>query len=183
MAALCGHLERDARGGGVTTFTSQRIDAPPFEDPWVDKNRLPTSEIFNWFQTTLVPALESSPSFAGGGSAPVSLVDQAASIGATSITPILSTALYRVSIYARVTTVDGAASSLSVTIGSTDDGIATTQTTADLTADDVSTPLSAVAIVAVDAPGPLTYATTYSSTTPGQMKYKLVIGVERLQSE
>jgi hypothetical protein len=52
-----------------------------------------------------------------------------------------------------------------------------------LTADDVSTPLSAVAIVAVDAPGPLTYATTYSSTTPGQMKYKLVIGVERLQSE
>lgn len=113
----------------------------------------------------------------------VTVVTQSGSIVTTPLPlPILGKGSYRVSIYMRVTTPATVNSSLTVTIGGTDDTIAASQTTAAMTSNDVTKPASAVLIANVDNNSPISYATTYASAGATAMVYKLTIIVEALPS-
>lgn len=133
-----------------------------------------------WFLESLIPRLQQSgqtvfaPGDAGG-----TLKGQNASIPATPL-PFgnLPAGNYRITWYARVTTVDGVSSSLTVAIGWVEDGTAITLPSSPLNWDTVSPPMVGSMMIPKDANSPITYATTYASNTPGQMKYKLAFLVE-----
>src|SRR2546425_527659 len=111
----------------------------------------------------------------------VSLTNQSASIGTTAI-PIgsISAGLYRINWHARITTAASVSSSLTVTIGYTDNAISCTQSGAALTGNTTATVQGGMAILRSDGAAPLTYSTTYASVGGTVMIYKLDVVAERL---
>jgi hypothetical protein len=138
-------------------------------------------EWLRWILEALIPALAAtsetvlSPDSDGG-----TLTNQNAAIAATPIGGLsnLGAGTYRVTYYARKTTVDGAASSLTVTIGWTDGGLAQVLSGPAMVVDTLTSPQSGSVMVTIDANSSLTYSTLYASTTPGNMRYKLAFLVE-----
>lgn len=129
----------------------------------------------NWLQTSIVNTVANAPSFFPS----VSLTSQNASIGTTPIPlPSLATGLYRVTTYARITTVDAVSSSLTVTISWTEGAVALSLSGAAMTGNTTTTVQSNTATIQIDASSPISYSTTYASNTPGSMKYKLIVLVE-----
>ncbi len=162
------------------SFNPNQLSPPAFGDPWVEKDGTPTSDFYNWFLITLLPAIQNNPSLSGPTPAYASAGLNAV-VGPVDL-PLgsLSTGKYRISVYLRVTTADGVSSSVAPVLSFTDDTIACTMTGAALTADMVTRPISQVFVVAVDQPGPIQFSTTYASNTPGAMVYKAFVAVERL---
>lgn len=130
-----------------------------------------------WFLDVLVPAIQAAPQI----KRTVSIVTQTATIGATSI-PLgaLAAGIYRIGYYARVTSPDGVASLLTVTLGWTESSQPLTLSGAAMTGDSLTTVQTGLAVVVVDAASALTYATTYSSNTPAKMQYRLTVVVEQI---
>lgn len=149
------------------------------KDPMVDLQRRPTKGFIDWM-TALTTSVETSPSTY----TPVSLTGQGASIGTTAIpTATLSEGLYRVTWSARITTpatTGAATSSLTVTLGWTDQGLACTVSGTAMTGNTTTTTQSGTQMVRVDGASPITYATTYASNTAGQMRYRLDLVLEAL---
>lgn len=120
------------------------------------------------------------------GSAPsaypkVSIAGQGAAITTVNIPlPSLSAGDYSVAYYARVTTPDGAGSSLTVSLGWTESAVSLAFSGSAMTGDTTTTVQSGNVIVRVDGGTPITYATAYSSTTPGKMRYRLDVVVSQL---
>jgi hypothetical protein len=115
----------------------------------------------------------------------VDLTGQNANISATNIIASANQALYRVSAYIIVTTVDGTSSTLpSVAIGWTDNDNGQTQSftlTPTNTGNTLTTFQEAVMILSSQAAAAITYATaSYASHTPGTMKYALHIRLEQI---
>lgn len=110
----------------------------------------------------------------------VTLTNQHASIGATSV-PLggVTSGLYQVSWYARITTVDPVSSSLTVTILWTEGGTALSVIGTAMTANLTTTVQSGVVDVQLDANAAISYATAYVSNTPGTMRYSLRVTVTR----
>ena len=134
-----------------------------------------------WFYESLVPRVQGAPESVLLPAA--SLIENQSAAIATTPLPIgdLPAGDYLVSYNARKTTADGAASSLTVTIGWTDiDGTSQIMSGAAMAVDNTITPQSNTWIVSIANSSPITYATLYSSTTPGNMKYKLEVLVQRL---
>jgi hypothetical protein len=112
---------------------------------------------------------------------PVTLSNQTATIGLTAIPAgSLSSGLYRVSYYARVTTASGATSSLEVTIHWTDGGISCSLTSPALTTNTTASVSTGTALVNIDGATPVSYSTTYASTGAPPMAYALYIVLESL---
>lgn len=162
------------------------LSGPPTDDSIIQTNPLSSTrrEPFfaslswiRWFLDTLMPALQASPQI----KRILALTNQSASILATAL-PLgsLPAGVYEVSYYARITTPDGAASSLTPSIGWTDGGIAQSLTGAAMIGNAVTTVQSGSAIIAIDAASAITYATAYTSTTPTQMRYKFTVVVKFL---
>ena len=109
----------------------------------------------------------------------VSLVSQSASIGTTSIpSTSLTAGLYRVTWYLRITTAAGTSSSVTVTLGWTDDAVTMSLSGAAVTGNATTTSQTQTSLVAVDNASPVTYATTYSSSGAPAMQYALDITLE-----
>lgn len=109
------------------------------------------------------------------------LTAQSASIGTTAMRlPQINGGRYRISWYARITVADAVSSSLTVTIGWTESGLALTASGAALTGNTPFTVQSGSIVAELDGNSPITYATAYVSNTPGQMNYRLSIEVEAL---
>jgi hypothetical protein len=163
-------------------FNSSKVAPPAFSDPMVEESRFPTSEFYTWILLTLLPAIEQVPAVAGGTVPILELTGQNA---AYALTPLplgsLNAGVYRVSVYLRVTTPDGAASSVQPYVSFLDDGVTCTITGAALTSDAITVPVGQDFIMTVDQPGPISFGTNYASTTPGQMIYKATVTVERVQ--
>lgn len=87
--------------------------------------------------------------------------------------------LFRVSYYIRKTTIDGVASSLTMTLGWTDT-LALTQAFAALAADAVTAYQTDSILIEADGSSDLTFAIAYTSNTPGQMKYRYSVLVEKV---
>ena len=130
-----------------------------------------------WLQDVLVTRVQTAPELRTA----VVLTAQNAAIGATPI-PLASVnaGRFRISFFARVTTPDGVSSSLTITLGFTDGGVACTQSGAAITGNAVTTTQSGSIMVQSDANAPLTYAVSYASNTPGAMVYRLSLVCESL---
>ena len=109
----------------------------------------------------------------------VSLVGQSASIGTTSIpSTTLTAGLYRVTWYLRISTAAGTSSSVTVTLGWTDDTVTMSVSGAAVTGNTTATSQTQTSLLAVDNASPVTYATTYSSSGSPAMQYALDITLE-----
>ncbi len=130
-----------------------------------------------WLMDSLVKAVQAAPQIL----TTVALAAQSATIGATAI-PLgsLTAGVYRVSYYARITTPDGMASSLTVNLSWVESGVALSVSGAAITGDATSSVQSGSALVIGDAAAAISYGTTYSSNTPAKMKYRLTVVVERV---
>ena len=157
------------------------IPPPPIQDAFVDDAGRLETEAINWFQIQLLPRIAQTPSLFGTAPA-VELTGQNAAIGVTDL-PLgsVTTGLYRVTTYLRITTVAGVTSSVQPVIGFVDDGVTCTMTGTALTANVTNVPLSQSFLVSVDAPGPITYTVNYASNPAGVAVFKLTITVERVQ--
>lgn len=95
-----------------------------------------------------------------------------AALPATAIYTTSTDGMFRLSCYLRKTVADGMSSSLTVTFGWVESGIAQSLTLAALTADTVAAIQTASATVRADAFTDLTIAIAYASNTPGVMTYR-----------
>lgn len=112
----------------------------------------------------------------------VSLVGQAASIGTTSIPSIgLTTGLYRVTWYLRITTAATTSSSVAVSFGWTDT-VSATLSGAAVTGNTVTTIQTGTGMFVVDAASPVTYTTSYSSAGATAMQYALSVTLEAVST-
>jgi hypothetical protein len=106
---------------------------------------------------------------------------QTAALPTTAVFTTPTPGVYRVTWFVRKTRADGAASSLTVTIGGVDlDGQPLTYSGAALTLDTTTAWQSDTKLLRCRAPSDLTVAVAYSSTTAGQMRYDLEVRVEQV---
>ena len=139
------------------------------------------------------------PTVSGGQPAEyatVDLVGQDAAISATDLYTPLATGMFRISVYAKVTTPDGASSSLGgsagLTIGYTDGTDSVPQTTVAQLAtqagaaaivnagNTTATKLLGSVVIFAKTGVPITYAFDYASGTPAAMAYEIHLKVEAL---
>ena len=150
-------------------------DAIAVEDPTTEKLMLPRVWI-DWF-TALTLRLDTQTQALNT----VELSAQQASIGTTAIPlDVLSTGLYRITYYTRITTPATVSSSLIITLGWTDGSVSCTSSGAAVTGNTVSTVQGGTIMVRNDQASPLTYATTYASVGATPMQYALDILVEQI---
>jgi hypothetical protein len=116
----------------------------------------------------------------------VSLSDQSAAIATTTIVTTRQptpSGLFRVFWYAAIVTAAGVSSSLTVTIGFTDQGVAKTISGAAITGNTTATVQSGAVMIRVDQDTAVTYATAYASNAASAMHYALDVRVEALPVE
>lgn len=112
---------------------------------------------------------------------PISLTDEAATIGATAIpTASLAPGLYRVSYAARISTAATTSSSLTVSLSWTASSVTQSISGAAMTGNTTATFQSGSVLIKVDANTPVTYATTYASVGATAMTYDLSIVLEEV---
>ena len=87
---------------------------------------------------------------------------------------------YAVSYYIRKTTADGVSSSLTVTVGWTENGVAQTRVFAALTTDTTGANQSATVPIYADAATDITIEVAYASNTPNQMAWLYRANVQQL---
>lgn len=111
----------------------------------------------------------------------VRLLNQNASLATTPI-PLgeIPPGLWRISYHVRVTTPGTVSSSIRVTIGWTDGGIAQSEAGTTLNGNLTTTREGATRIIRVDNASPITYATTYASAGATAMQYALDVVAEAL---
>lgn len=130
-----------------------------------------------WFLKSLLPRVQSAPTVLKS----VTVSGQNTSIGTTALpTGVLASGQYRVSYYARVTAVGSVTSSLTVTIGWTESGIALTFSGSAITSNLTTSVQTGTAMITVDQASAVTYATTYASNAAGTMHYTLTVVLEQL---
>lgn len=114
----------------------------------------------------------------------LALTAQTAALATTTLLmpqlPSTPAGLFRVSYYARVTTAAGTSSSLQVTIGWTDGGVACTRTFTAITGNTTATTDAQGILVSADNASSITIATAYASNPAAAMVYSLTARVEPL---
>lgn len=109
------------------------------------------------------------------------ILAQSAAIATTSIpNPSSSSGAYRVSYYTRITTPATTSSSLTVTIGFTDNGVAESFSGTAITLNTVLAAQTNTYLIFSDAAAPITYSTAYASVGATPMQYKLMVVLEQL---
>lgn len=106
---------------------------------------------------------------------------QNAALVTTTLWTTTQAGLYRVTYTVRVVAVDGVSSSVQVTIGWLDGGVAQTQIGATVNGDTTVSRDQTSLPMFVDANSTITIAASYASNTPGQMKYTLRAIAELVQ--
>lgn len=154
----------------------ENLPDAPYANRLVDPDGQMAGPWREWYWLALIQRLQQAPQ----AKPVVHLAGQHASIGTTALVASASAGIYRVSWRLRVTTADGAASSIAVTILSVDGGVNCSEAGAALTADNVTLPKSGSILVRADASSPISFSTTYASTTPNAMQYALSIVVEAI---
>lgn len=155
-----------------------QLSAVPFRTT-LDGKTLVKEKIWIKWLTALLTAASASSQQIGS----VFLAAQAAAITTTAIPlPPLTDGLYRINYYVRKTTVPSVSSSLTVTVGWTDGGIALTSSGAALTLNTTSAYQAGSVLVQADANSSLTYAVSYASSGTTPLQYALSLTVDQLPS-
>ncbi len=144
----------------------------PQGEPITDRQGAIT-EFFRLAWQALQTAFAQSPTVGS-----VSIVGRTSGIATAAVYTVVSPGLYRVSFYQRKTIADGVNSSLTLTLGWVDGGIALTQAFPALATDTTSAFQTATIFVRCDAATDITYAEAYASNTPAKMAYDLDVQVE-----
>ena len=155
------------------------VSAPfPYRDPIATREGRLSVPWVNWF-TTLQQDVQQAPTRLTS----VQLAEQTAAIGTTAL-PVgaLASGLYRVSYLAHITTPATTSSSLTVTLGFTNGGIACHLSGAALTGNTAATVQSETWLLSIDASTPVTYSTAYSSTGAQAMAYRLSLVAEAVET-
>lgn len=150
--------------------------SPPLSDPLVDQRRLAT---WPWQQFFGAQSQQQAQTSVVVGRVDAS--SQGAAIASTSI-PIqtVRSGLYQVSYYVAVTQAAGTSSSLSVSLGWTQDSVSQTYTGSTLTGNTTTTLENLIQPFVVDSGSTITYSTTYASSGTPSMEYRLYIVAEFL---
>lgn len=150
----------------------------PSRDPVVDNKTGLITRTWQVYFRNLRTDIDSAPASLHQ----VALTAQTASIAATAVpSDVLTAGLYRVSWYARITRAATTSSSLTVTIGWTEQGTPLTVSGAAVTGNTTTTVQNATQVLQIDGSTPITYATTYASTGATTMAYELTVLLEQLQ--
>lgn len=150
------------------------IANPPFRTPMLTTGGLVGDGWLKWI-LALLHAVNATDQQVGS----VSLTAQTASIPGTAIpAPTLTAGRYLVRWYFRVTTPGTVSSSLQVSIGWTDGGVACAVSGAAETGNTTATVQSGSLLVRIDAATSILYATTYASAGATDMQYALDVELE-----
>lgn len=172
----------------MSVLNTGTISDPPIETPLVDqvadstKRGAPPSFYMTtgWYQWFL--ALLARIQRAAQLLATVALTAQSAAIGTTAVgLGSITSGLYRVSWYTRITQAATTSSSLTVTIGWTESATSQSSSGAALIANTTVTGQSGSVLIQSDSAAPITYATAYASVGATPMKYRLSVTVEAVQ--
>src|SRR5262245_20575833 len=126
-------------------------------------------------------SIAASPALVPGGN--VVIPQQGGAIGATPIpTGALVAGLYRVTWYLRVTTPAGTSSSVGLSIGWIEGGVACSFAGPPVTGNTNASVQSQTFMMHIDPATPLSYAVGYAST-PAGMQYALYLVVELVQAD
>jgi hypothetical protein len=152
--------------------------APIFESTWITKAGGPITEFFRLRWEEIRTALSRTPTVAGEPD--LAKTNQSAAIATATLYTTVAGALYRVS-YALLRTIDdGVSSSLTVTIGWTQNGVPKTATFAALTEAAGLSEQSLTKPIYCDGATNITIAVAYASNTPAKMHFDLHAAVEQL---
>lgn len=110
------------------------------------------------------------------------LTGQNAAIETTQVPGAFPPGLYRVSVYARRTTVATTSSSLGVVIRFRDGGQPLTIATPVDTSNTLTALVAGNGLIRIDPNSPVTYEVIYASVNPGEMRYSLDVVVEQVQA-
>ena len=143
----------------------------PILGPMTSKEGPPTRSWGQWF-SALRDGVNASPQVTGE----VALTAQQASISATALPlPALTNCCVRVSVFSRITRPATTSSSVQVTIGGTDGGVAYPLVGTALTGNTTATVGSQTWVVSADAGSSVTYAVSYSSVGATAAQFGLTI--------
>lgn len=129
------------------------------------RGRINTFFRLRWQQ--LIDGFQVTPSKAN-----VTVPGRNSALGTTTLYLALAAGRYRVTVYLRKTTPDGVSSSLTLTVGWTDEASPCTKTFGALTTDSAVANESYTHTVNVDVNTNITIAVAYASNTPGTMVWK-----------
>lgn len=151
---------------------------PNIADGALDPNELRVTKTWIDYFTSLAQGNANSAQTAGGAS----VSGAAASIPATDLTAAgASAGLYRVCVYARITTPGTVSSSLAVTISWSDGGVSQSSTYGPVTGNTTTTLINNPPImVNSDASSPISYSTAYASVGATPMQHSLLITLEKM---
>lgn len=150
------------------------IPDPPNNSTLVDGLKYAMGVWLKWFGL-IQRQMNITPTVIGS----VSLSAKNATIAATSIsTAPLASGMYRLSVYARVTTAAGVSSSLTPFITYVESGLTKTQTGGALTSNSTTAPGSWTFFARADAQTVLKYGFTYASNAAAAMVYGADVVVE-----
>jgi hypothetical protein len=110
----------------------------------------------------------------------INVSGSSASIATTPAFTTLDAGMYRVTFYARVVTAGTISSSLTVTIGWTDEAVSCTKASAAATGNTTGTTVIGELLIRSDQAQAITYSTTYASAGATAMQYDLVVVVEQV---
>lgn len=155
-------------------FTSAPLNV---NEPLVYENRRPSKTFIDWV-TSLVLDIDAAPARLN---TPYTVTNQTASIGATALpTESLSSGLYSVTFYARITTAAAVSSSLTVTLLWTENGDALSTSFPAITGNTTLTADSGTFLMSIDAASPLSFSTTYASVGVPVMAYSLSLVAQQV---
>jgi hypothetical protein len=153
-----------------------QIVAPPLREPAVEPDRFLTRAWRNYL-LDLQNVGQASPQIIS--SPPIHRTAQTATIPTTPLTlPALTNGFYRISVYQQILTADAVSSSLTTTIGWTNNSIPLTKTMPVMNGNTTLTMDSLTWFVHLDNSSPITYGAVYASNTPGAMVFELDVLVE-----
>lgn len=155
-APITGTMRKDPKTGAMVFFMSDDFN--------------------NWLLEQQT-RLNNSPESVGDS---LSLSEQNASLASTPAYVASSAGMYRVSIYGRVTTPAGVASSLTVTAEWIDDGVTCSKDSPAEAGNTTDTTALLSVVVRSDQAAPISVSTTYVSNPAGAMEYDLVATVEQV---
>lgn len=155
------------------------LEPLPNEAPVVEAETLRITPVwYRYLSVALIGRVQASAYVAKS----LTLVNQAAAIGATALVAQGSFGVYRVSWNVRITQAAGVSSAVTVTVANTDSGVNVAQVGPALTGNTPTSVQSGSFLVRADAATAITYAVAYTSVGAPAMTYTISVVIETVNT-
>lgn len=160
----------------MSTPTLTAIEPPPSATPVINKDGTMQKNWLDWLLLKLIPRLTA----VGVIKRVVPLTGQSAAIPATSLVQVTGAGVYRISRYVQISTIDGVASAVQLTVTYTYLGQTLTIVGANVNGDTLTSRDEGVDTIRTDGGTSITYAFSYASTTPNKMQFSGTVIAEAI---